>query len=153
MNDLFDPAVRGDIKRRIMLLHQGSERRWGKMTMAQTLAHCTAGMEMAMGVISPKRASFPGNVIGLLIKPLLLSDGKPMRRNSPSVPELLGADPARCEFERERLRLLATIDGFAAKGAPCCSAHPHPFFGFLKPQEWAILMYKHVDHHLRQFGV
>jgi hypothetical protein len=35
----------------------------------------------------------------------------------------------------------------------CCSQYPHPFFGPLKAEQWAILMYKHVDHHLRQFGV
>jgi hypothetical protein len=76
-----------------------------------------------------------------------------MRRNSPSSPELFSADPTECDFERERGYLIAAIDRFANEGAACCSQHPHPFFGPLKPQQWAILMYKHIDHHLRQFGV
>jgi hypothetical protein len=100
----------------------------------------------------PQRASFPANVIGLLIKPLVLGNDKPMRRNSPSSPELFSAHPTQCDFERERVQLMTSIDSFVTKGAPC-SHHPHPFFGPLKPQQWAILMYKHVDHHLRQFGV
>jgi hypothetical protein len=110
-------------------------------------------MQMAMGAINPKRASFPANVIGPLIKPLVFGDDKPMRRNSPSSPELFSADPTRCDFERERAQLITAIDRFLTKGSACCSQHPHPFFGPLKPQQWAILMYKHVDHHLRQFGV
>jgi hypothetical protein len=108
---------------------------------------------MAMGVIKPKRAPFPANVMGVLIKPLVFGNDKPMRRNSPSVPELFSTDPSRCDFERERGCLIAAIDCFANEGAACCSQHPHPFFGPLKPKQWAILMYKHVDHHLRQFGV
>jgi hypothetical protein len=57
------------------------------------------------------------------------------------------------ELVKEKERLTATIDRFAAGGPRVCTAHPHAFFGKLTPQEWAILMYKHLDHHLRQFGV
>lgn len=153
MKDLFDPTLTDDIKQRVMRLHPESERRWGSMTVAQTLAHCTSGIQMAMGVINPRRASFPANAFGLLIKPLVFGDDKPMRRNSPSAPELFAADPAQCDFERERTQLIAAIDDFATKGPACCSRRPHPFFGPLKPRQWAILMYKHIDHHLRQFGV
>jgi Protein of unknown function (DUF1569) len=108
---------------------------------------------MATGVINPKRAPFPAVVIGQLIKPLVFGNDKPMRRNSPSSPELFSAHPTQCDLERERAHLTWAIDSFVTKGAPCCSRHPHPFFGPLKPQQWALLMYKHVDHHLRQFGV
>jgi hypothetical protein len=153
VKDLFDLALVDDIKRRVLSLHAESEPRWGTMTVAQTLAHCTSGMQMAMGVINPKRAPFPANVFGLLIKPLVFRDDKPIRRNSPSAPELFPADPTQCDFERERTQLIATIDSFVTKGSACCSQQPHPFFGPLKPRQWAILMYKHVDHHLRQFGV
>lgn len=153
MKDLFQPALVSDMKQRIMRLTAESERHWGTMTVAQTLAHCTSGMQMAMGEISPKRAPFPANVIGPLIKPLVLGSDRPMRRNSPSSPELFRADATECDFERERERLVAAIDTFATQDAACCSRHPHPFFGPLRPEQWAVLMYKHVDHHLRQFGV
>jgi hypothetical protein len=153
MKDLFDPVLVEDTNRRILRLGLESERQWGSMTVAQTLAHCTSGLEMAMGVIHAKRAPFPGSMIGLLIKPLVFRDDKPIRRNSPSSPELFSADPTQCDLERERFRLIAAIDSFASGGAACCSRHPHPFFGPLSPLEWAILAYKHTDHHLRQFGV
>lgn len=153
VKNLFDSGLAGDVKRRVMELHPGSERLWGQMSAAQTLAHCTSGLEMAMGVLKPKRAPFPGNLLGVVIKPLVLGNDTPMRRNSPSSPELFPADPAKCDFARERGNLVAAIDRFVKEGAACCTQHPHPFFGPLKPQQWAILMYKHIDHHLRQFGV
>jgi Protein of unknown function (DUF1569) len=152
MKTLFDPAVAENVKQRILRLNPESERQWGNMTLSQTLAHCTSSMQMALGTINPKRASFPISLIGPLIKPLVLGDDKPLRRNSPSSPELFSTDPTRCNFERERAELIAAVDTFAGRGAPGCSQHPHPFFGRLKPQEWAILAYKHLDHHLRQFG-
>jgi hypothetical protein len=57
------------------------------------------------------------------------------------------------DLGKERERLLGLIDKFAAGGAAGCTKNPHSFFGKMTPEEWAILMYKHLDHHLRQFGV
>jgi hypothetical protein len=153
MKSLFEASVVEDLERRIMRLSPDSERLWGKMPVALMLAHCTSGLQMAMGTIKPKRAPFPGNVIGRLIKPLVFGDDKPMRRNSASIPELFPTEATGGEFERERTQLIQAIDRFVSAGEACCSEYPHPFFGPLKPEEWAILMYKHVDHHMRQFGV
>ncbi len=153
MKSLFDPNLVEDTKKRILQLRPESERQWGSMATAETLAHCTSGIEMAMGVIEPKRAPFPASLIGVLIKPMVFRDDKPMRRNSPSSPELFRADPSKCDFESERSKLIASIESFARLGAAGCTRHSHPFFGRLAPQQWAILMYKHIDHHLRQFGV
>ena len=153
MKDLFDPLLVEDTQQRILQLRAESERQWGSMRVAQTLAHCTYGLEMAMGVIQPKPAPFPARWIGRVIKPLVFRDDQPMRRNSPSSPELFPGAPDTCDFGTERSRLIAAIQNFRSQGAAGCSRHAHPFFGALKPQQWAILMYKHVDHHLRQFGV
>lgn len=153
MKDLFNPIMVEEIKQRILQLRPESERQWGTLIVAEALAHCTSGIQMAMGVIQPKRASFPANLLGPLIKPLVFRDDKPLRRNSPSSPELFFADSTQCELQHERSRLIAAIDGFASQGAACCTSNPHPFFGRLNPEQWAILMYKHLDHHLRQFGV
>lgn len=152
MKNLFDPILVEDTKKRILQLRPESERQWGSMAAAETLAHCTSGVEMAMGVIEPKRSPFPASMIGVLIKPLVFRDDKPMRRNSPSSPELFRTSSAECDFEGERSRLIASIESFARQGAAGCTCRPHPFFGPLTPQQWAILMYKHIDHHLRQFG-
>ncbi len=152
MKNLFDAILVEDTKKRILQLRPESEPQWGSMAVAQTLAHCTSGIEMAMGVIQAKRAPFPASLIGRLIKPLVFRDDKPMRRNSPSSPELFSAGSTKFDFISERSRLTAAIDSFASQGPLGCSRHPHPFFGPLNSQQWAMLMYKHVDHHLRQFG-
>jgi transposase InsO family protein len=74
-----------------------------------------------------------------------------MRRNSPTTKDLLIHDDRSLESETARLRQL--IDRFAKGGPAGCTTHPHSFFGPLTPVEWSALMYKHLDHHLRQFGV
>lgn len=152
VKNLFDSDRVEEVKQRITSLQPDCTRQWGNMTPAQTLAHCADGLQMAMGVINPKRAPFPATLLGPLLKPFVFNDDKPMRRNSPSSPELFHPNSATCDFERERARLLAAIDSFATKKADGCTQHPHPFFGRLTPQQWAVLMYKHLDHHLRQFN-
>jgi hypothetical protein len=57
------------------------------------------------------------------------------------------------DLDTERQRLCKMIDRFAAAGPQGCTAHPHSFFGRLTPEEWSMWMYKHLDHHLQQFGV
>ena len=152
VRNLFDPVLVDETKRRILLLQPESEAQWGTLAVAQALAHCTSGIEMAMGAIQAKRAQFPTDLIGLMIKPLVFRDDKPLRRNSPSSPELFALGSTKLDFVSERSRVIAAIDRFALQGPVGCSRYPHPFFGSLNPQQWAILMYKHLDHHLRQFG-
>jgi Protein of unknown function (DUF1569) len=150
MKNLFEVARAEEIKKRMAELRPESERQWGKMTAAQAVAHCSGGMEFALGDKKPPRM-FAGRIIGGLIKPKVLGDDEPMHRNSPTVKGLVVQDDR--DLGKERERLCGLIDRFAATGPKGCTAHPHSFFGRLTPDEWAILMYKHLDHHLRQFGV
>ena len=119
------------------------------MTPTQALAHCSAGLAMAMGEIRPPRARI-GRLLGPLIKSKAVGNDEPMRRNAPTMKELLntGGD----DFATERQRLSDNIDRVISAGPQGCTTHPHPFFGDLTPAEWANLMYKHLDHHLRQFS-
>jgi hypothetical protein len=150
MKNIYDPAIMLEVKERLARLTPESPRQWGKMDAAQAVAHCATSMEWAVGDKKPPRM-FVGRVLGVIVKPLALKDDAPMRRNSPTSPDLVVAD-AR-ELSRERERLCGLIDRFAAAGPAGCTRHPHSFFGRMKPEEWAVLMYKHLDHHLRQFGV
>ncbi|WP_260705963.1 DUF1569 domain-containing protein [Edaphobacter flagellatus] len=149
MKNLFEPARVEEVKERIAHLKPDSQRQWGKMNAAQAMAHCAGGLELAAGTRLPPRL-FMGRIIGAIVKPLALGNDEPMRRNSPTVPGLVMEDQRDLATEQERL--YALIDRFAAAGPDGCTTHPHSFFGRLTPQEWAILMYKHLDHHLRQFG-
>jgi len=146
---MFQPERVDEIHQRLRKLQPDSGRQWGKMTPAQMLAHCSAGMQMAAGEIRPRRALI-GRLIGPAVKSVAFRDEEPMRRNSPTAKELLVE--GELDFESEHVRLLGLIDRFARAGPAGCTDHPHAFFGPLTPDEWGILMYKHLDHHLRQFG-
>jgi len=150
MKNLFEAATVEELKERVTRLTPESERQWGKMNPAQAVAHCSRAMEWAVGDTLPPRM-FVGRIMGRIVKPMALKDDEPMRRNSPTAKTLVVAGERDLEIERERLRRL--IDRFAAGGPKGCTTHPHSFFGKLTPDEWAILQYKHLDHHLRQFGV
>jgi hypothetical protein len=150
MKSLFEAARAGEMKQRITKLRPDSERLWGKMNPAQALEHCSRGMEMALGDRTPPRV-LVGRIMGWMVKPMALGNDEPMRRNSPTAKELVVQDER--DLVTERARLCGLIDRFAAAGPKGCTRHPHAFFGRLTPDEWAILMYKHLDHHLRQFGV
>lgn len=150
MKSLFDTTRVQEVKARLSQLKPDSPPQWGKMNAPQAVAHCAAGLELAVGDRRPPRLVI-GRILGHFIRPLVLRDDEPMRRNSPTVKDLVVQD--RRDLSEERQRLCGLIDRFAAGGASACTAHPHAFFGRLTPDEWAILMYKHLDHHLRQFGV
>jgi hypothetical protein len=150
VKNLFEPQTVADVKTRISKLQPDRQPQWGAMNAAQGVAHCSSGMEWAVGDTVPP-PMFVGRIIGKMIKPMVLKDDVPMRRNSPTAKTLVVADQR--ELVSEQNRLIALVDRFASCGPSGCTKSPHSFFGRLTPQEWAILMYKHIDHHLRQFGV
>jgi len=150
VKNLFEAARAAEVKERTAKLRSDSGPLWGKMNPAQALAHCSLGMEWALGDRIPPRMLM-GRILGRIVKPMVLGNDEPMRRNSPTAKDLVVQDERDLGKERERLRGL--IDRFAAAGPEGCTKHPHSFFGRLTPEEWATLMYKHLDHHLRQFGV
>jgi hypothetical protein len=147
--NLFDAAAVQLVKQRLDRLQPGSARQWGSMSAAQAVAHCASSVEWAVGNRIPPRMFWAG-ILGRMIKSRVLADDAPFRRNSPTSADLLVRDER--DLAAERIRLVALIDRFAADGPAGCTSHPHSFFGPLTPQQWAILMYKHLDHHLRQFG-
>jgi hypothetical protein len=149
MKNLFQPDTAAEVQNRITGLSPISPRLWGQMDVAQAVAHCSISMGWALGEVDPPRM-FAGRLMGGIIKPLVLGDDKPMRRNSPTAPTLLVQDERELASEKQRLSNL--IDRFVGAGPQAFATRPHSFFGKLTPDEWAILMYKHLDHHLRQFS-
>ena len=149
MKNLLDTATAKEVQERIARLGPANERQWGKMSAPQALAHCSVAMEWAVGDNNPPRM-FVGRIFGPIAKSQLLKNEKPMGRNAPTAKSLVIADQRELGKERERLSRL--IERFCAGGRAGCTKHPHTFFGQLTAEEWAQIMYKHIDHHLRQFG-
>ena len=148
MKNLFQPETVDEVVSRLDKLQPSSARQWGKMDVAQMMAHCSAAMDMASGRINPPRA-FIGRVLGPFFRSVFTND-KPFSKNNPTDEQLVVSD-AR-DFQREREQLKLKVQQFHQGGEAQCTRHPHPFFGGLSPQEWGRGMYKHLDHHLRQFG-
>jgi len=149
MLSLFDPVRAQEIRDRIGRLHAGAGRQWGAMTVSQGLGHCAHALRLALGDTRLPRL-FIGRLMGGLIKNLALHNDRPLRRNTPTDPHFVVKDDP--DFEGARTTLLKLVDRFHATGPTGCTTHPHSFFGKLTSEEWGILQYKHLDHHLRQFG-
>jgi len=150
MKNLFELTTANEVKERIVRLGPNSQRQWGKMTAPQALAHCANTMEWAVGDRNEPRM-FIGRILGPLVKSRVLKGDEPMRRNAPTTKSLVISDER--DLAKERQRLCVLIDRFSTGGPQGCTKHPHTFFGPLTPEEWSRLMYKHLDHHLQQFGV
>ncbi len=148
MKNLFEKNTLTEILQRCEKLQPSAQRQWGKMDVAQMLAHCCATMEVATGQKFPPRL-FIGKLIGRFAKPSFIGE-KPFPHNSPTDKSFIVTDVR--DFKKEKERLVQLVKQFAEGGAAKCTKHPHSFFGSLTPQEWSIGMYKHLDHHLRQFG-
>ena len=148
MKNLFEREAVDEVISRIDQLQPAVPRQWGKMDVAQMMAHCSAALDMASGKLKLPRI-FLGRLIGPLVKPIYTNQ-KPFSRNNPTDPKLVVSDQR--DFLREHEQLKAKVRQFHEGGEAQCTRHPHPFFGDLTPPQWARGMYKHLDHHLRQFG-
>ena len=91
MKNLFDATVANEVKARLGKLEPQSERRWGKMTVAQMLAHCSVSMQWAVGEVVPEKAPLPARLMGRLVKPMVFRDDDPMRKNTPTAKSLIVA--------------------------------------------------------------
>jgi hypothetical protein len=148
MKNLFEATSAAEIRSRVESLRPDSQKQWGAMTLAQMMSHCSAWFEMAAGVTSSPR-SFIGRIIGGMVKKSILGEGS-IRRNMPTDKALIRNSD--CNFAEEQRRLIDWVHRFSSEGPEKYETHPHSFFGPMTPLEWATLGYKHLDHHLRQFG-
>ena len=146
VKNLFDPAVKQDIIDRINKLTPQSQRQWGKMNVAQMLAHCQRPLGVATGGHKLK-GGFLLKLIGPLFKKQLFND-KPFKRDLPTDKSFIITEPK--DFEKEKQNLIQMINHFSET---TMSGEPHPFFGKLTNEQWSRGTWKHLDHHLQQFGV
>ncbi|WLR42283.1 DUF1569 domain-containing protein [Bacillus carboniphilus] len=149
MNNIFEITYTDEIINRIENLNVKTQPKWGKMDTSQMLAHCSSFQDIAMGDSFPKRG-WLGLLVGRFAKPIFYND-KPLDHNMPTIPTILIT--CRRDFEIEREKLKQKIIIFQKNGPEACTRHPHPFFGKLTPEQWGKGIYKHLDHHLKQFGV
>ena len=146
VKNLFDVPVKQELISRINQLTPQSKPQWGKMHVEQMLAHCQMPLGVATGKHILKRNFFL-SLIGPLFKKQLYND-QPFKRNLPTDKTFIIANPEA--FEEEKQKLIDMINSFSETAM---SGEPHPFFGKLSKEEWSRGTWKHLDHHLQQFGV
>lgn len=148
MSTLADHAARDAIVARIERLSPTATASWGRMTAPQMLAHCTDALRMGLGdlPVKPKAAALPRMAI---VKWLFLNV-LPFPKSAPTAKELLARAPE--PWEAERAALVGLI-GRVGSADATMRWPEHPLFGPLSAGQWGQLTWKHLDHHLRQFGV
>lgn len=148
MKNLFDKAAYEEMTSRIHSLSPQSQRLWGKMNVAQMLAHCKEAFKVPLSDKKMPRM-FIGLLLGWAFKKKLYSN-EPWKRNLPTAPNFIIKDQR--DFEKEKRELAAMIDQFHNAGPGNVGKYPHPMFGSFTAEQWGHSMYKHLDHHLMQFG-
>lgn len=146
VKNLYDPAVKQELISRINKLTPESKPLWGKMNVSQMLAHCQKPLGVATGSHTLK-ANYFLSIIGKLFKKQLYNE-KPFKRNLPTDKSFIITDQRELDAEREKL-----IQMISAFSETAMSGKPHPFFGHLTNEQWSKGTWKHLDHHLQQFGV
>jgi hypothetical protein len=146
MKTIWDDTARQDIQERIRALQPNAAGRWGRMTAPQMITHLSDALRMSIGELPcmPKRTP-------LRYTPLkqLVIYWAPWPKGAPTAPEIIGRLPATWNGEIQELSVL--ID--KAAQVPREFAWPeHPVFGTLSRRAWGALIYRHLDHHLTQFG-
>ena len=148
MKSLFETADRDAILARIDKLQPAATRQWGTMDPAQMLCHCALALETGTGD-RPLKQKFIGKILMPFFRSAILGP-KPFSKNSPTDPTFVVSGSR--DFDAERTRLLGLIQRFVERGKEAAGKETHAFFGRMTGQEWGELMYKHIDHHLQQFG-
>jgi hypothetical protein len=147
MNSIFNKNDNETIIKRINSLHPNSKAVWGKMTVDQMLKHTEAAVSVAFSEKELK-INFFMKLLGKLLKNKVFNND--FQKNSPTAPEFVFTE--KYDFETSKNELIKQFSRFA-QGEQSITLTTHPFWGKMSSTDWDKLMWKHMDHHLRQFGV
>jgi hypothetical protein len=147
--NIFTETVADEIIGRINKLSPDTKGQWGKMTVDQVLAHCNVPYEMVYTDKHNKPGALMKLVLKLFVKNKVVSS-TPYPRSVPTAPAFIIKD--RRDFEAEKARLISYIRKTQELGEAHFDGRPSHSFGPLNINEWNNMFYKHLDHHLTQFG-
>jgi hypothetical protein len=150
MKNVFNPADITELINRINKLTPNTKQLWGKMSVAQMLAHCNVSYEMIYEDKHPKPNAFKKFLLKLFVKNFVVNE-KPYKKSGQTAPEFIIKDEKN--FETEKNRLIGYITKTQQLGSNAFEGKESHSFGTLTSSEWNNMFYKHLDHHLRQFGV
>jgi PHD/YefM family antitoxin component YafN of YafNO toxin-antitoxin module len=148
--NVFTEAVSSGLLARLNQLSPASQPQWGKMNVAQMLAHCNVTYELAYENKHPRPNALMRLILKTFVKKIVVGE-KPYAQNGRTAPVFIIAGER--EFAAEKDRLAAYIAKTQQLGQTAFEGKENPGFGKMTATEWNNLFYKHLDHHFRQFGV
>jgi hypothetical protein len=148
--DIFSQETTDKIVARIHQLQATTTPQWGKMNVAQMLAHCNVTYEMIYDDIHPKPNAIMRFVLKTLVKSKVVGTA-PYPQGGRTAPQFIINDTK--DFEKEKQRLIDYIITTQSLGATYFDLKESHSFGRLSTTEWNNMLYKHLEHHLTQFGV
>jgi hypothetical protein len=144
---LWENAAREEIVGRIHALSADRRPGWGKLNASRMLAHISDQLRMALGDVSARRGA---GVLSVWPVNYLMIYVVPWPKGSKGPAEAFTTKPATWDADMDTL--LTLVQRFCDK-RELQTWPEHPLFGKLSGKDWAALSYKHLSHHLRQFGV
>ncbi|WP_299835771.1 DUF1569 domain-containing protein [uncultured Tenacibaculum sp.] len=150
MKNIFTKEITNEVISRINNLTPETQPKWGKMNVAQMMAHCAVSYETVYTDKHPKPGAVAKFFIKLLAKNQVVSE-KPYPKNGRTAPYFLITNER--DFEKEKSQLIDYLHKTQELGETHFDGKESHAFGKLTKQEWNNLFYKHIDHHLQQFGV
>jgi hypothetical protein len=144
---LHDPGRGAEVRQRVHALTPTVKQQWGKMSVDQMLHHVNLVLAEALGEhrASPNIRGLPKPIVRWAILNL------PWGKGAPTRPDMLIPQGERYDFDQEKTRCLSMIDRFLSK--PLGDSWPASANFPMTGRHWSQLQYKHLNHHLTQFGV
>lgn len=143
--NLYETAVLEEILERMSGISADTKPEWGKMDAAQMFAHCAEAQDVYNG--KPLKVPFWMRLMRPVARGMLLNT-KPFARNAPTIDQFKVVDPE--DFDQQRDRMIDSLRTMHALGPRTMN---HPVLGHMSSEDIGWITYKHMDHHLRQFGV
>lgn len=149
MNSIYDKVSNDVMIARINKLTPESKALWGKMSVDQMFKHCTLANNVAFGEQELK-INFFMKLLGKMFKNKVFYGGD-LKKNSPTAKEFIITE--NVDFETQKEKFINGFRRYAIEGKQVIKVMNHPFWGKMTYEDWDALMWKHTDHHLKQFGV
>ena len=146
----FDPKTTEKTFDRLEKLNYMSKPQWGKMNVAQMLAHLNVTYDLAYDRVQSPANFFVKLMLKLFVKPLVTND-KPYKKNSHTAPVFIISNER--DFEKEKSIFIDNVKKTEADGIAFFEGKVSSSFGPMTAKEWSTQFYKHIDHHFTQFGV
>lgn len=149
--NIYSPTTTATITQRINNLAADTKPLWGKMNVGQMLAHCSVAYRQVFEENTKRPPVLVRLALQFLIKRKLTDATTPYKKNSGTAPAFIIKDER--DFEKEKIQLIDYIQAVEKLSENHFEGKESNAMGKMTAQEWNNLFYKHLDHHLTQFGV